>query len=124
MNNERRPRMSPINWIQWLTLLIAVLAIANGMATIILWQRGQGQHRALLTALAITANVSHQNQRALCLSKADRRRSLVEALAFLRQHPNGTSDFSRSFVLMSIRQDRLVLANLRDVRCTRSELHH
>lgn len=59
-----------------------------------------------------------QSHRSLCIFKHNDQQSLKTAVQFLREHPNGTPDFSKAFILHAISQDRLQLNAFRDISCS------
>lgn len=102
--------------------LFAVIVL--GVSVLVLWNKAQSEHRALVREVARNGVIARQSQRAQCLSKADRVRDLAAARRFLHDHPHGTADFSQAFVEMTIRQDKAILHNLKDVHCTKDQLRH
>lgn len=55
--------------------------------------------------------------RALCLRKNQELDSIRVAKQFLRAHPNGTADFSKTFILATIAKSQAVVDSLQDVSC-------
>lgn len=55
--------------------------------------------------------------RSLCFQKRGAIAQLDAARQFLREHPNGTADFSRALILNAIHNDEVDVAALRDVHC-------
>lgn len=112
------------------TLLKALLGVTLLLATctavtlVILWNRAKNNSNELRRQITQIKGVVDTNHRVLCLTKADDIRSLHTAVMFLEQNPNGTQDFSRAFILMTIRQDRVRLRNLVDVTCSPAQLRH
>lgn len=97
--------------------LALVLSITCSAVVVILWSRGTATTHQLQKQVG-------QVNRALCLAKADDARAVHVGNEFLKAHPDGTPDFSRKFILMSIHQAQIHLANLADVQCTKEELQH
>lgn len=95
-----RRRLRPLYLLQWLTL---VLALVTAAGTLTLWTRSQN-----------AIDTIHHVQ---CLAKADRQRAVAAGRAFLREHPDGTADFSRQQIVQSIQQNQASLANLAAVQC-------
>jgi hypothetical protein len=84
---------------------------------------------ALIAAFAITDNhrlaVSARNAatlatRSLCLQKNAARVQLDGAKKYLHDHPDGTPDFSRALILNAIHTDKINVAALHDVQCSRT----
>jgi len=55
--------------------------------------------------------------RSLCFQKRAAMSQLKGARKFLRDHPDGTGDFSRALIVNAIHNDELDVFALRDVRC-------
>ena len=53
----------------------------------------------------------------LCTSKIDDQKELRQSIKFLREHPNGSADFSRAFIISAIQQDRLKAQTLSGLSC-------
>ena len=69
-------------------------------------------------ALAVKANVAAaQANRSLCFQKRAAKGQLVSAREFLRDHPDGTGDFSRALIVNAIRTAEMDVAALTDVHC-------
>lgn len=103
----RRTFFHPINAIQWLTLFIAAgLLIISPFVVLKL------NHEAVATQ-KLTKELAAVD----CRAKHDAKVQLNSAIKFLDEHPNGTPDFSRKFILQSIRQDRQRAKNLAGITC-------
>lgn len=107
--------------LQGVTLL---LAAGCAVTIILLWHQGQGVNQRLNQELAAVAKIAHESHVAQCSSKGTRIRSLATAKAFLAAHPNGTPDFSRSFIVMAIQQDEQTLRALHGVHCSPTQLQN
>lgn len=78
-------------------------------------------------SLALKANVAAKQaqmaaevaDRSLCFQKQANLRQLRGARQFLRDHPDGTVDFSKALILNAIHNDELDVAAFRDVDCHR-----
>lgn len=116
--------MTELRLLKIVTAVALATAIGCGVTLLILWYRGNNQQAQLQAQVDRITLLAHQNHRVLCLSKADDRRNLAASRAFLKEHPDGTADFSRDFILMSIHQSQMKLANLSDVHCTSAQLRH
>ena len=53
----------------------------------------------------------------LCTSQSDAQRNLRASIKFLREHPHGSADFSKTFILNAIQQDRERVQTLSDLSC-------
>jgi hypothetical protein len=56
--------------------------------------------------------------RALCEQRGAAKRQLASARAFLKANPDGAFGFSRTQVLVAIKQDKASVDALKDVKCT------
>jgi len=69
-------------------------------------------------ALAVKANdAANLANRSLCFEKRAAMGQLEGTRKFLREHPDGTADFSRALILNAIRTDEVDVAALRDIHC-------
>ncbi len=68
-------------------------------------------------ALINLHNVAAQNHRALCSEKHGYETTYNGGKKFLRDHPNGTSDFSKDVIVAAILQAKVQLHAFRDVTC-------
>lgn len=80
---------------------------------------------ALVIAFAILVFGFHQNNqsikaahRVLCIQKDQAVENVREGKRFLLEHPNGTADFSKGFILSSIKRSEVTLAAFKDVSCS------
>lgn len=94
-------RIVPLNWIQWMTLGLMV-AVALGFA--------YGFSR-----LEQTLNAVHQIQ---CDGKRNNATNLRASVLFLHEHPSGTSDFSKQFILNAIAEDKAKAKSFSNLDCT------
>ena len=54
----------------------------------------------------------------LCTSQRNAQDSLKGSIRFLHEHPNGSADFSRAFILNAIQQDKQRVLALSGLACT------
>ena len=62
-------------------------------------------------------SVLQETHRAQCVAKADAQKQVRQTKQFIREHPNGTADFSKQFLLSSLHQAELRAKTLSDVSC-------
>ncbi len=88
-------------------VLIAALAVRSNHAIAV-----KANHAAMQAKQAAA-----DANRSLCAQKAGYQTTYTNAKKYLRQHPNGTKDFSKDVIVAAILNAKTQLAAFKDVTC-------